>query len=437
MAAQVAPSAPASNGKKRSVLANSQHLKTGKSGAVCGPSLSVLPGVGDGTVHGMNNVDRHPQDANITSIARAPLNRNSNLQRERESEKESGDNRSASLSGSVSNVTRMDTGMLGNHKVKHLGGGGGEPPPPSQNTHPQHQSQPFNQFIQHHQRQIHNNSINNQQSTQGESENRQHGGKENILGNQVERHQQLLNKSEEEEDQRFKTEDRMDSRYEHVSLGSTNNNTNPSQSGNSSVTEFNHYYGNGRGGPCFDQHGGQQSPGTGITHSVQNSMDQVQNSHEGYNIPYNHYPNYRPGYGNSGYGGMMSPSRQGNNLMGPGSNTAAANHSKAAMAAASPGGNAGGFQRFPGQSQQHPSGATPTLNQLLTSPSPMMRGYGSGYQDYNNPSAQQQSSIGLTKDMGSQFGSATHGWGGQQRNHSTMSPGNNGQGSGRSQVNNV
>uniref|UniRef100_UPI003AAF7AAF AT-rich interactive domain-containing protein 1B-like n=1 Tax=Centroberyx gerrardi TaxID=166262 RepID=UPI003AAF7AAF len=229
-----------------------------------------------------------------------------------------------------------------------------------------------------------------------------------------------------------------------ASLGSTttNSNNNPPPSGTSS--EFNHYYGNGRGGPCFDQHGGQQSPGTGVTaaHSVHSTMDQVQNSHEGYNnnSPYNHYPNYRPGYGNSGYGGMMSPSRQGNNLMGPGSgNTAAANHSKAAMAAtASPGGggNAGGFQRFPGQGpqQQHPSGATPTLNQLLTSPSPMMRGYGSGYQDYNNPSAQQQPSMGLAKDMGSQYGSATHGWVGQQRNHPAMSQGNNGQGSGRPQV---
>uniref|UniRef100_A0A674AW31 AT-rich interactive domain 1B n=1 Tax=Salmo trutta TaxID=8032 RepID=A0A674AW31_SALTR len=224
----------------------------------------------------------------------------------------------------------------------------------------------------------------------------------------------------------------------HASSGPTNNNINPSQSGTSSVSEFNSYYGNGKGGPCFDQHGGQQSPGSGIMHSVQQNMDQVQqNSHEGYhNNPYNHYPTYRPGYGNSGYG-MMSPSRQGNNMMGLGSNTAAANHSKAAMAAASSGGaNVGGFQRFPGQTQQHPSGATPTLNQLLTSPSPMMRGYGGGYQDYTNPSAQQQqqSSMGLTKDINPQYGSVTHVWGGQQRNHPAMSPGNNGQGSGRSQV---
>uniref|UniRef100_A0A7N9ASD5 AT-rich interactive domain 1B n=1 Tax=Mastacembelus armatus TaxID=205130 RepID=A0A7N9ASD5_9TELE len=229
-----------------------------------------------------------------------------------------------------------------------------------------------------------------------------------------------------------------------ASLGSATNTTtttNPPPTGTSS--DFNHYYGNGRGGPCFDQHGGQQSPGTGVTAalSVRSTMDQVQNSHEGFNnnSPYNHYPNYRPGYVNSGYGGMMSPSRPGNNPLGPGS-AAAANHSKAAMAATSApvgaGGGGGGFQRFPGQGQQqqqHPSGATPTLNQLLTSPSPMMRGYGTGYQDYSSPSPQQPS-MGLAKDMGSQYGSAAHGWGGQQRNHPTVSPGNNGQGSGRSQV---
>ncbi|XP_056150037.1 AT-rich interactive domain-containing protein 1B [Lampris incognitus] len=247
----------------------------------------------------------------------------------------------------------------------------------------------------------------------------------------------------------------MDGRYEHASLGSTNNNrANPPPGGSSSVLGFNHYYGNGRGGPCFDQHGGQQSPGTGIVRSVHNTMDQVQNSHDGYSSPYNHYPNYRPGFGNSGYGGMMSPSRQGNiNLAGPGSNTAAAHLGKVATASPAGGaGNAGGFQRFaaptqqqqqqpqPQQQQQHPSGATPTLNQLLTSPSPMMRGFGSGYQDFNNnPAAQQQQQqqpgMGPGKDTGSRYGSAAHGWGGgQQRSHPAMSPGSTGQGTGRSQV---
>uniref|UniRef100_A0A674C7N4 AT-rich interactive domain 1B n=1 Tax=Salmo trutta TaxID=8032 RepID=A0A674C7N4_SALTR len=425
MAAQVA-TAPTSTGKKRSSLTSSvsQDFKSAKSGVVGGAVL----GVGNGTIVHAINVERNHHELNPNRARVFPVNNNSSQR-----EKESGDCRSESFSTSNCDMSSgsMETGTLVSHKVKNVGVGD---PPSHHHTPPQ--QQPFNQFIQHQQRQIHNS----QQSIHGESGNRQHGGKENVvLGNQVERNQQqqMLNKSEEE-DQPSKTEDRINSRYDHASLGPTNN-INPSQSGNSSVSELNSYYGKGRGGPCFDQHGGQQSPVSGIMHSVQqNNMDQLQqNSHEGYqNNPYNHYPNYRPGYGNSGYG-MMSPSRHGNNMMGPISNSAAANHSRAAMAAASSSGgaNIGGFHRFPGQSQQHPSGATPTLNQLLTSPSPMMRGYGSGYQDYTNPSAQQQqSSMGLTKDLSSQYGSTTHSWGGQERNHPAMSPGNNGQGSGRSQV---
>uniref|UniRef100_A0A672T6Z7 AT-rich interactive domain-containing protein 1B-like n=1 Tax=Sinocyclocheilus grahami TaxID=75366 RepID=A0A672T6Z7_SINGR len=264
---------------------------------------------------------------------------------------------------------------------------------------------------------------------------RQHGGKESALETQVGRHPRLLNTSDEEERSSKTGGDRMGSRYEHSNFGPTSNHNNnnnnsggsASQSGNSSVSEFNHYYGNGRGGPCFDQHGGQQSPRTALMHQAQGNMDQVQNSHEGYhNNPYNHYPNYRPGYGGAGYG-MMSPSRQGN-MMGPGNNSptaAAAIHGKAAMASTNvtpaPGANVGCFQRFPGQNQLHPSGATPTLNQLLTSPSPMMRGYGSGYQDYSTP--QQQSGMGLGKDLSSPY---SHGWGAQHRNHPALSPGNNG-----------
>ncbi|XP_028858418.1 AT-rich interactive domain-containing protein 1B isoform X3 [Denticeps clupeoides] len=382
----------------------------------------------------MNNVERHRREPSLARAAAAPP-----------SASDEHGNTSAGPPANPGVTSSMDAGLRANRKLKNVGGG--DPPPsPHHHTPPQQQqSQPFNQFQQqHHQRQIHNNNNNNNNipntpSAQGDLGNRQHCGKENILGNQVDHHQQSLNKSEEE-DQPSKTGDRMGSRYDHGNLGPANN-VNQSQSGNSSVSEFSNYYGNGRGGPCFDQHGGQQSPGTGIMHSAQN-MDQVQNSHEGYhNSPYNHYPNYRPGYGGSGYG-MMSPSRQGNNMMGPGGNATAASHGKAAMAAASaPGGNVSGFQRFPGQSQQHPSGATPTLNQLLTSPSPMMRGYAGGYQDYSNPPAQQPQpqpqppSMGLSKDMGSQYGPTSHGWGGgQQRSHPAMSPGNNGQGGGRAQV---
>ncbi|XP_051510620.1 AT-rich interactive domain-containing protein 1B isoform X2 [Myxocyprinus asiaticus] len=331
----------------------------------------------------------------------------------------------------------METNLVANHQVKNVGSG--DPPPsPYHSTPPQQQSQPFHQHPQHHhQRAAHNNNnnINNPTLVRGDLGNRQHGEKENALQKQVEHHARLLNKSDEDDRSRKTGGDWMGSRYEHSNFGprSNNNNSggsggNASQSGTSPVSEFNHYYGNGRGGPCFDQHGGQQSPGTALMHSAQGNMDQVQNSHEGYhNTPYNHYPNFRPGYGGAGYG-MMSPSRQGN-MMGPGTNspTAAASHGKTAMASSTPipGASVGGFQRFPGQNQQHPSGATPTLNQLLTSPSPMMRGYGSGYQDYSNP--QQQSSMGMGKDMSSPYSPAAgHSWGAQQRNHPAMSPGNNG-----------
>uniref|UniRef100_A0A8D0EAI6 AT-rich interaction domain 1B n=1 Tax=Salvator merianae TaxID=96440 RepID=A0A8D0EAI6_SALMN len=111
---------------------------------------------------------------------------------------------------------------------------------------------------------------------------------------------------------------------------------------------------------------------------------------------------------------------------------------------------AAGFQRFSGQNQ-HPSGATPTLNQLLTSPSPMMRSYGTGYPDYSSPSAapsqHQQAAaaggIGMGKDMGSQYGAANPAWAAaaaaaaaaEQRNHPSMSPGNPGQTLSRSQGN--
>uniref|UniRef100_A0A673NKC0 AT-rich interactive domain-containing protein 1B-like n=1 Tax=Sinocyclocheilus rhinocerous TaxID=307959 RepID=A0A673NKC0_9TELE len=329
----------------------------------------------------------------------------------------------------------METGLVANHQVKNVGSG--DPPPsPHHRTPPQQQSQ----ASFHQQRAVHHHNNINPTPVRGDSGNRQHGGKENALETQVDCHPRLLNTSDEEDRSSKTGGDRMGSRYEHSNFGPTSNNNNnnsnsggsASQSGNSSVSEFNHYYGNGRGGPCFDQHGGQQSPRTALMHQAQGNMDQVQNSHEGYhNNPYNHYTNYRPGYGGAGYG-MMSPSRQGN-MMGPGNNSptaAAASHGKAAIASTTPapGANVGGFQRFPGQNQLHPSGATPTLNQLLTSPSPMMRGYGSGYQDYSNPpQQQQQSGMGLGKDLSSPYSpAASHGWGAQQRNHPALSPGNNG-----------
>ncbi|XP_053524743.1 AT-rich interactive domain-containing protein 1B isoform X9 [Artibeus jamaicensis] len=135
-------------------------------------------------------------------------------------------------------------------------------------------------------------------------------------------------------------------------------------------------------------------------------------------------------------------------MMGPGGG-GAASLSKAAAGAA-----AGGFQRFAGQNQ-HPSGATPTLNQLLTSPSPMMRSYSGSYPDYSSPSAppppsqpqsqaaagaaaggqQAAAGMGLGKDMGAQYAAASPAWAAaQQRSHPAMSPGTPGPTMGRSQM---
>lgn len=139
-------------------------------------------------------------------------------------------------------------------------------------------------------------------------------------------------------------------------------------------------------------------------------------------------------------------------MMGPGGGGAASLSKAAAGAAAA----AGGFQRFAGQNQ-HPSGATPTLNQLLTSPSPMMRSYGGSYPDYSSSSAppppsqpqpqaaaaagaaaggqQAAAGMGLGKDLGAQYAAASPAWAAaQQRNHPAMSPGTPGPTMGRSQV---
>lgn len=154
------------------------------------------------------------------------------------------------------------------------------------------------------------------------------------------------------------------------------------------------------------------------------------------------------GYGGSaaGYGVLGSPRQPGGGMMmGPGGGAGLGKAASGAAAAA------GGFARFSGQNQ-HPSGATPTLNQLLTSPSPMMRSYGGGYPDYGGPGAppqpqpqpqaapaapgsQQAAGMGMGKDMGAQYGAASPAWAAaQQRNHPAMSPGSTAQPIGRTQV---
>lgn len=337
-------------------------------------------------------------------------------------------------------------------------------------------------------------------------EQQQHGGKDSVLGAQAEppqQPQQMLNKGADEEEMPGKMGEPIGGRYDHPGLGPLGGQQQPQQPPPSAgsgggglgggggsggggggpsavgVSEFNSYYGNAapassatasRAGPCFDQHGGQQSPGMGIMHptAAPNSMDPLQNSHEGYpNSQYNHYPGYGRGpgggggagavaaaaaagaggggYGGSaaGYGVLSSPRQPGGGMMmGPGGG--------AGLGKAAAGAGAGGFARFSGQNQ-HPSGATPTLNQLLTSPSPMMRSYGSSYPDYSSPSAPPQpqpqaaaaapgsqqaaAGMGMGKDMGAQYGAANPAWAtAQQRNHPAMSPGNTGQAISRTQV---
>ncbi|XP_031703089.1 AT-rich interactive domain-containing protein 1B isoform X4 [Anarrhichthys ocellatus] len=423
MAAQVASAPTRTNNKNKKLSSGlGPELNSGKSGGGGGTVQRTGPmlGAGDGT---LNNVDHHRRNE-LNMVHSTSTTHNASDGHEKD-----GNNLTSASASTNSTTSSMETGLIANHKLKCVGSGDppqSQPPPPPPPQQQQQQQPPqFGQFAPHQQRQIQSNNTanNNGQGPRGDRamEHQHHGGKENLLGGQGEPQQQHMPGKGEGELTCKPAERMMGTRYEHSNLGPTSNNS-----------EFNNNYYTSR--PCYEQHGGQQqqSTGMGITHSsAHNSME---NSHEaGYhNSQYNQYPAYRAGYGGGAYG-MMGPSgcRQPGNMM-MGSNSSAS-HGKSPLAAAS-----GGFQRFPGQTQQqqHPSGATPTLNQLLTSPSPMMRGYGGAYQDYSGPTAQQQAGMGLGKDVGPQYGaSSAHGWGGQQRNHPhSMSPGNGGQGLSRTQV---
>lgn len=182
----------------------------------------------------------------------------------------------------------------------------------------------------------------------------------------------------------------------------------------------------------FHQHGGQQSPGmaaaSGPAVQAGSMMDSYPpNSHE-HGYP-NHYNNYSPfpnrtSYQGQGYGAMNSPRNNQPPAAGgqPGKQQPAGG--TAAMAASY------NNQRYNMGNQQPTS--TPTLNQLLTSPS-SARSYQNYPQgDYNN---QEGASKGPA-DMGSsQYGGGHSSW--QQRSHHPppMSPGNTGQPLNRNQVN--
>uniref|UniRef100_A0A8C9XIP4 AT-rich interaction domain 1A n=1 Tax=Sander lucioperca TaxID=283035 RepID=A0A8C9XIP4_SANLU len=175
----------------------------------------------------------------------------------------------------------------------------------------------------------------------------------------------------------------------------------------------------------FHQHGGQQSPGMAAA-SGPGMMDPYPpNSHE-HGYP-NHYNNYSPfqnrtSYQGQGYGAMNSPRNNQPPAAGgqPGKQQPAGGTT--AMAASY------NNQRYNMGNQQPTS--TPTLNQLLTSPS-SARSYPNYPQgDYNN---QEGASKG-PGDMGSsQYGGVHPGW--QQRTHHPppMSPGNTGQPPNRNQ----
>lgn len=168
------------------------------------------------------------------------------------------------------------------------------------------------------------------------------------------------------------------------------------------------------------QHGGQQSPGMAAA-SGPGMMDTYPpNSHEhGYHNNYSQFQSGRTCYQGQGYGPMNSP----RSSQPPGKQQPAGGPA-APMAASY------NIQRYNMGNQQPTS--TPTLNQLLTSPS-SVRSYPNYPQgDYNN---QEGASKGPGDLGSSQYGGLHPGW--QQRTHHPppMSPGSTGQPPSRTQVN--
>ncbi|XP_061753381.1 AT-rich interactive domain-containing protein 1A isoform X1 [Nerophis ophidion] len=182
---------------------------------------------------------------------------------------------------------------------------------------------------------------------------------------------------------------------------------------------YNQHYSRGP----FHQHGGQQSPGMAAA-SGPGVMDPYPaNSHEhGYPNHYNNYFQNRTSYQGQGYAAMNSP----RNNQPP-----AAGGQPGKQQQQPAGGMAASYnnQRYNMGNQQPTS--TPTLNQLLTSPS-SARSYPNYPQgDYNN----QEGGSKATGDMASttQYSGVHPGW--QQRTHhpSPISPGNTGQPPNRNQ----
>ncbi|XP_055066514.2 AT-rich interactive domain-containing protein 1A isoform X1 [Misgurnus anguillicaudatus] len=185
-------------------------------------------------------------------------------------------------------------------------------------------------------------------------------------------------------------------------------------------------------GRAFHQHGGQQSPGmaaaAGPGALSSNMMDPYQpNSHE-HGFPNHQFNNYSP-YGNrspypgQGYG-MNSP-RSAPQAQAVGGQSAKQQQPAAGGSMAASYNN----QRYNMGNPQPTS--TPTLNQLLTSPSGAR-----GYPNYTPSEYNSQDGAKGPADMGSsgQYGGGHPGW--QQRTHHPppMSPGSTGQAMGRNQT---
>ncbi|XP_072545173.1 AT-rich interactive domain-containing protein 1B-like isoform X3 [Salminus brasiliensis] len=369
MAAQVA-SAPAASGSKNKGLSGGlgQDLNSGKKGlggGVGGGGGGGGGGPSQGSGDVRNNVDHpRPDELSLARRACAPANG---------SQQQSANSRTSSGSTSVPSTSpTMDAGLVANHKLRSAGG---DLHPPHHPTAPHH----FNQLQQHNQRSNHHHHQHQHQhhhQGQGECESQRAGKEHAALGSQSDL---VWSKSGEEMPRR----EPLGSRYEQGNHSGHNQGSGGKGSGSGSGSDFAGFFGgNSRTGPCFDQHGGQQGFGTGLMYPTADHVEPGPNSHEAYQGgQYGPYPGYRPGYG----------------MLGQGTGGSASNHPKPTMPSC--GSGVGGFQRFAAQNQ-HPPGATPTLNQLLTSPGPVRRSYGGGYYDYSS------------KDLTSQFGAPGHGWGG-------------------------
>ncbi|KAM9418280.1 AT-rich interactive domain-containing protein 1A-like [Salvelinus alpinus] len=190
--------------------------------------------------------------------------------------------------------------------------------------------------------------------------------------------------------------------------------------------EYNQHYSRGP----FHQHGGQQSPGmaaaAGPAVQSGNMMDPYPpNSHD-HGFP-NHFNNYSPFPNRTSYQGQGYAMNSPRNNQPPAAGGQPVKQQPAggttAMAASY------NNQRYNMGNTQPTS--TPTLNQLLTSPS-STRSYQNYPQgDYSN---QEGASKGAADMASSQYGGGHPGW--QQRSHQPpMSPGNTGQPLNRNQVN--